>query len=224
MDKPQLLLTADGSHTVLQPLHNITYHSRHGAIQESMHVFIDAGLRFIAKKKKPIRILEMGLGTGLNALLSYREAVNRRFFIDYQSIEAYPLDWELIQKLNYPTRLQDPAASDFLASIHRALPDITLQLSPYFRFTLQKINLQDFYSAEYFDLIYYDAFAPEAQPELWTEEIFGRLIACSKSGACLVTYCSKGVVRRAMQSAGWIVTKLPGPPGKREMVRAVKPD
>jgi tRNA U34 5-methylaminomethyl-2-thiouridine-forming methyltransferase MnmC len=220
--KPELMITNDGSHTVSLPDKQVMYHSRHGAVQESMHVFIKAGLHHICNNKQTIRVLEMGLGTGLNALLTCMEADLKKISIDYHSIEAFPLGWVFAEQLNYPAFLDNPNALGILEKMHTATPSETMDISSFFRYTLHHTNLQDFSFPEVFDVIYFDAFAPEAQPELWTEDIFRKLCSMTLPGGCLVTYCSKGIVRRAMQAAGWTVTKLPGPPGKREMVRAIK--
>ena len=215
-----LVLTEDGSHTVSVPDSNLTFHSRHGAIQESKHVFIDAGFRY-AKDIFPheaLSILEMGFGTGLNAFLT---AIEAKAFVEpirYTSIDAYPLEMVTTTALNYPDKL---GHEDIFNAI---------QLSPWNSsspihetFTLEKdiADLLDFRCREQFHLVYFDAFPPQEQPELWTEEVFARLGSCMYPGAALVTYCSKSSVRRAMQAAGWHVEKLPGPRGKREMVRAL---
>jgi tRNA U34 5-methylaminomethyl-2-thiouridine-forming methyltransferase MnmC len=220
--KPELIITGDGSHTVSLSDGNVMYHSRHGAVQESMHVFIGAGLHYVWNLKTNIRILEMGLGTGLNALLTCMEADRQCKSTDYHCIEAFPIGWPLVAQLNYPDFLNTPDASLFLEKIHTLAPEVPFFISPFFSFTLHHTVLQDFVSPEKFDLIYFDAFAPETQPELWTEEIFKKLFCMTAPGGILVTYCSKGIVRRAMQAAGYTVDKLPGPPGKREIVRAIK--
>lgn len=218
-----LILTKDGSHTVAVPEMNVTYHSIHGAIQESMHVFIDAGFRESIKKHgtgKSIRILEMGLGTGLNALLTLVEAEKMRHLVYYSSIELYPLSMEDVESLNYCEQLGRKELQPVFEKIHSSAWDTQVRITESFLLTKKKVGLNDFAGSDLFDLVYFDAFAPTAQPELWTEEVFVKLYSMMHKSGLLVTYCSKGDVRRAMQAAGFIVEKIPGPPGKREMVRA----
>jgi len=216
----QIILTRDGSHTIEIPDLKVTYHSHHGAIQESMHVFIQEGLRHItAITEEGLNIFEMGFGTGLNAFLTALEARQIERKINYTAIETSPLDTTVIEQLNYGTT---PSERDFFLSIHNVPWEQSCSIAPFF--TIKKLNrsLLEWQPDTDFNLVYFDAFAPGAQPELWTREVFEKIYACLKSGGVLVTYCSKGEVRRAMQAAGLQVEKLPGPPGKREMVRARK--
>jgi tRNA U34 5-methylaminomethyl-2-thiouridine-forming methyltransferase MnmC len=218
----QLITTADGSHTVLVPEWNVTYHSRHGAVQESQHIFIAAGLQPLLQQQRPcIRIFEMGFGTGLNALLSFAAAAAAQQNIHYTAAEAYPLDAAEALPLNYCNQLQRPDLSSIFQQLHQCAWNQPQQLASFF--TIEKINstLQAI-TLPPVDLIYYDAFAPSAQPELWTTGIFAKIFAATAPGGVLVTYCSKSDVRRALQLAGFRVEKLAGPPGKREMVRAWK--
>lgn len=204
--KRELLLTADGSHTIAIPDLKVTYHSTHGAIQESLHVFIQAGLQVI--QAPLVRIFEMGFGTGLNALLTMKYAT---IPVYYYSVERFPLTEEEVAGLSYGNTLhQHPWNEDVKISE---------------QFTLHKAHgsLLAITPLQTFHLIYYDAFAPAAQPELWTKEVFEKLYSFLEPGGILVTYCSKGDVRRAMLAAGFIVEKLAGPPGKREMLRARRP-
>lgn len=220
------VITKDGSHTIHLPELDVTYHSRHGAISESRHVFIEAGLKFraIHPYESPLKILEMGFGTGLNALLSLDLAEKEALPLHYTAIEAFPLPAVLAGALNYTDLLQQPGLEDRFAELHRAPFDKDLPISPHFILKKLKGKIQDLLPQwnSAFDLIYYDAFAPLAQPELWTPTIFEQLYKASKKDGILVTYCSKGDVRRAMMAAGFVVSKLPGPIGKREMLRAVK--
>jgi tRNA U34 5-methylaminomethyl-2-thiouridine-forming methyltransferase MnmC len=213
-----IIPTADGSHTISIPEMNVTYHSHHGAVQESLHVFIEAGLRHAWQRKEgPLRILEMGLGTGLNALLTMREAEKSQWLIHYTALELYPLqqqEWQGLQFLQIENEMQ------WLQEIHESCWSKDVPLNPYFTLRKEQQDLRMFTTTEQFDLVYYDAFAPSAQPELWTEAIFRKLFDLMNEGGVLVTYCSKGDVRRAMQAAGFQVQKIPGPKGKREMVRA----
>lgn len=208
--------------TIAVPELNVTYHSKHGAIQESMHVFIEAGLRQLLHRQETITIFEMGFGTGLNALLTLIEAINHQQKIYYQAVEAFPLEKEIFAQLNYCGQLQHPECTTFLDTLHMAPWNEPIQLNPWFTLQKDHITLFNCSAAQPVNLIYYDAFAPNAQPELWTVDAFSRLYNMLTAGGILVTYCSKGDVRRAMQAAGFIVEKIPGPPGKREMVRATK--
>jgi tRNA U34 5-methylaminomethyl-2-thiouridine-forming methyltransferase MnmC len=217
-------LTTDGSHTVAIPSLDITYHSRHGAINESLHVFIEAGLNYWLQQHntKSVRIFEMGFGTGLNALLTYMEAAKNNLDIHYSSIEQFPLEKEIVASLNYCDTLQRTDLTEPFISLHTAAWNEDVQISPFF--TLHKIqaSLIESQFSQKFDVIYYDAFAPNAQPELWTAEVFKKLFDAMNENGALVTYCSKGDVRRALIAAGFNVSKIPGPPYKREMLRAVK--
>jgi tRNA U34 5-methylaminomethyl-2-thiouridine-forming methyltransferase MnmC len=217
--KRHLQLTADGSHTIQIDELNVTYHSKHGAIQESRHVFIDAGISYLhqVKQLNEYRILEMGFGTGLNALLTAIFADQMNVHINYHSVEAFPLTADEVAMLNYGTLLQQVS---FFSQMHAAPWNTATPIHPKFELNKHYCELSSFITQEPFHIIYYDAFAPTAQPELWTVEVFEKLYRLLKPEGLLVTYCSKGVVRRAMEAAGFRVTKLQGPPGKREMVRA----
>ena len=221
-----IIKTGDGSDTITIPEMNVSYHSKHGAIQESMHVFIEAGLRYVINQSpiEPINIFEMGFGTGLNAFLTAIEASNKKTKVYYVGVEQYPLTKEEVSTLNYTETLKN---TELFQTVHQCRWNENIELNEFF--TLRKIN-NDFinYStkvlseAEGFSIIYYDAFAPTAQPELWTEEVFKKLYSMLLPGGILITYCSKGSVRRAMQAGGFTIEKIPGPAGKREMVRAIK--
>jgi len=219
--KRRIQLTADGSHTIQIDDLQVTYHSKHGAIQESRHVFIDAGLTYLHQTKNlsEYRILEMGFGTGLNALLTAIFSDQMDVSIKYHSIEAFPLTADEVSSLNYGNLLQQESIFSLLYTANWNTPTL---IHPKLELHKQFCKLADFVSDEQFNIIYYDAFAPTAQPELWTVEVFQQLYQLLEPGGILVTYCSKGVVRRAMEAAGFRVTKLQGPPGKREMVRAFK--
>jgi len=218
----KLIITKDGSHTISVPEMKVTYHSVHGAIQESMHVFIQAGLRdsgvfdFLGVN----HVLEIGFGTGLNALLTLIEADKQKNRIYYTAIELYPLNEAEISSLNYCEQLNKPNYKRLFEKMHQGEWEEMFEITDYFRLTKIKCSLPDFSSGNSFFLIYFDAFAPNAQPELWTKEVFEKLYNMMTEGGRLVTYCSKGDVRRAMQAAGFNVVKLPGPAGKREMLRA----
>lgn len=218
----QLILTDDGSHSVVMRDMNVTYHSTHGAIRESQHVFIGAGLNRVKEifPHEPLHMLEMGFGTGLNAFLTAIEAYRHPYPISYSAIEAYPLEMATAAALNYPDYL---GHEDIFSNLHVAPWNAAVSIHDSFSIYKLATDLLDYTCRDKFHLIYFDAFAPEAQPQLWTEAVFHKLAGCMHPGGILVTYCSKGIVRRAMQAAGWQVAKLPGPPGKREMVRAVYP-
>jgi tRNA U34 5-methylaminomethyl-2-thiouridine-forming methyltransferase MnmC len=221
--KTELITTADGSHTLYLPEIDEHYHSTFGAIQESQHIFIDAGLKNC--KNKTLTIFEVGFGTGLNALLTQIESERDNLQIHYITIEKYPLNKTIWQSLNYPLLQYQECASVF-SKIHEAQFNATTSVSNHFQ--LQKIK-GDFTQFEFtslpgIDLIYFDAFSPDKQPEMWTKEIFSALFNCCNPGAIMATYCAKGIVRRSMQEAGFKTERLPGPPGKREMLRAIKPE
>jgi len=219
----RLLLTKDGSYTVTVPEQKVTYHSIHGALQESRHVFINAGLLpAIQLKKRNLSILEVGFGTGLNALLTAIEVEKTETSVYYVALEPYPLEYEKVLLLNYCQLLGRTDLQEDFTTLHRCEWDKSISFTEYMLVHKSGNSLETFLHATKFDLIYYDAFAPAAQPELWTQEVFLKLFSLLYTGGLLVTYCSKGDVRRAMQSAGFRVEKIPGPAGKREMIRAGK--
>lgn len=223
MMEREIMITADGSVTIAIPELNVTYHSKHGALQESMHVFIEAGLKPLLHRQETICIFEMGFGTGLNALLTLMEAEKHQQKIYYQSVEAFPLEKEMVARLNYCEQLQRPELKPLFEQLHASPWNQPITLTPWFALQKNNTTLFNLSTNQLFNLIYYDAFAPNAQPELWTVDAFTHLFSMLMEGGILVTYCSKGNVRRAMQAAGFTVAKIPGPPGKREMVRAGKP-
>lgn len=219
--------TQDGSHSLISPQFGEAYHSRHGAIQESMHVFIGHALEYAAYRKKQVNIFEMGFGTGLNAWLSLLFAQQHNLPIHYQTIEQFPVDSETVNKLNYHKanipelgKLENNK-SQFL-KLHNSSWGEKETITPNFFLSKHKIDLNNFQLKEKVDIIYYDAFAPEAQPELWTQAIFEKMKAMLCEQGILTTYCAKGYVRRNLKAAGFTVERLEGPPGKREMLRAQK--
>lgn len=204
--------SADGSPTLWVPELNEHYHSIHGALTESQHVFIDAGLKAI--DKTTVRILEVGLGTALNAALTAQQQGERT--IDYVALEKFPLTSEEVNSL---VDAEDTLSRALLTTVH----NVKTAIQPGFDFTLLVEDLRNFKSSQdSFDLIYFDAFAPSAQPELWSDEVFENMFNLLSPGGALVTYCAKGVVKRSMKKAGFRVEALPGPPRKREMTRAWK--
>ena len=222
----EIIKTADGSHSIYLKDLDEHYHSIHGAIQEAKHVFMKMGVSHIASTlpnaSTPIHILEIGLGTGLNAFLTFVEARKAGLTIKYTALEAYPISPELADKLNYVELLNGQNDRSIYNRIHSAEWNETIAFSD--QFTIRKIKntLQAVIFEDSYDLIYFDAFGPRVQPEMWTEDIFTKLYAVTKPNGCLVTYCAKGEVKRTLKKVGFTVETLQGPPGKREMVRATK--
>ena len=215
--KREIIITSDGSTTIHLPAWNEQYHSKHGAIQEAYHVFIKHGLEYVSLEK--IAVLEIGFGTGLNCFITYLES-NRE--IEYVGVEAYPIAGEEINKLNYVSELKAEDNSSVFNKIHKVSWETRHQIQENFYLTKRQQFFKDIEDVEAFNLIYFDAFGARVQPELWTEEIFEKMFKALKSGGVLVTYAAKGSVRRAMEAVGFLVERLPGPPGKREMLRAIK--
>ena len=193
----------------------------HGALQESLHVFIRNGLQVCSAN--PLRILEMGFGTGLNALLTALEDTTAHSEIRYTALEAFPLQKEEWEKLNYPSLLDHPEAKTVMDRLHICPWGTYQSIRNGFKLRKLEMDFLDFSESEAYDLIYFDAFGARVQPELWTEHMFVRMYEAAAPGGVLVTYAAKGSVRRAMLAAGFAVERLPGPPGKREMLRATCP-
>ncbi|MBK6965933.1 MAG: tRNA (5-methylaminomethyl-2-thiouridine)(34)-methyltransferase MnmD [Bacteroidales bacterium] len=218
-DLPAILITEDGSSTVFSQQTGEYYHSVHGAIQESMHVFVEAGLRHIESIEE-IRILEVGFGTGLNCLLSLAEIAKTKTNAAYYALDPFPLDESIAVALNY---CQFPGLGEYqdnFSTMHR-ISEGEVAITPFFKLIRIKLRFEEAcLSPDFFNLVYFDAFSAEAQPELWTPEIFGKIRTSMKAGGVLVTYAAKGSVRRALQESGFCTERLPGPPGKREMLRA----
>ena len=215
----ELRITEDGSHTLFVPDIDECYHSTHGAVQESQHIFIEAGLKEC--KKSEVNVLEVGFGTGLNVFLTMQEAEKMGKKIRFTTLELYPVPIDTALKLNYATEL----APDFklcFEKMHTSPWNKEVQISPFFKLYKSKADFTKIVFSEEYDVIYFDAFSPEKQPEMWTAEQFEKLYKCCNFEGVLTTYCAKGDVRRAMQSAGFKVERLPGPPGKREILRGMK--
>jgi len=206
--------SADGSTTLWVPGLDEHYHSIHGALTESRHVFIEAGLKAI--EKSTIRILEVGLGTALNARLTLEQSHQDGTAIEYDALEKYPLTPKEIETMGRKGLRKE-------APFLNATPRAVTHISEKFNFRLLVEDVKTFKGEQgAYDLIYFDAFAPSAQPDLWTDEIFKNMYDLLKPGGALVTYCAKGVVKRSMKASGFEVEALPGPPRKREMTRAWK--
>lgn len=223
----ELFLTSDGSHSVLFRELNASYHSVHGALAESQHVFIEAGLHNVVKhsnnneqSSSRLSIFEMGMGTGLNLLLTYIGAEKLQQEVYYLTVEKFPLEKQITDQLNYCGLLHRPELQKIFNSIHSSAWNQPYNLSSWFCLHKQQIALEDIKIDQRFNLVYYDAFAPSAQPELWSLSIFQKIYKMLLPGGVLVTYCSKGEVRRNLIASGFGVEKLPGPPGKREIIRA----
>jgi len=216
---PEIVTTEDGSHSIYVQALDEHYHSVHGAFTESQHVFIEAGLKQL--KNSHIRILEMGFGTGLNALLTFVEANKSNISIYYTGIEKYPLERTITDSLNYESII-DPAWKGMFKLIHDSQWQQEVLIKPGFILKKVQCDMHEMGEVDEFDLVYFDAFAPEKQPELWTEDLFNHIFLSMRSNSILTTYSSKGTVRRNLEAAGFRVEKIPGPPGKREMTRAYK--
>ncbi len=219
MAQPELIITKDGSHTFYISALNEHYHSHFGAVQESKFVFIEAG--FNSCSKKEMAIFEVGFGTGLNAWLTAIEAQKQQKKVVYHSIEKFPLDYSTIRQLNYPG-FCEKKFSPLFYQIHRAEWDKQEQINEYFSLFKIKADWENYNFKNDFNLIYFDAFAPEVQPEMWSEAVFAKLYQAINLGGFLVTYSCKGIIKRRLSNTGFIWEKLPGPPGKREILRAQK--
>lgn len=222
--KRKIVITADGSSTIHLPEWDEQYHSKHGAIQEAYHVFIKHGLQhfYDIGNSDQISILEIGFGTGLNAFITLLEAKKLNIKIDYFGVEGYPVAIEEIVQLNYPSQLKSETNESLFKTMHEVSWEEKHVISNSFLLTKQNRFFSEIKEQDIYNLIYFDAFGARVQPELWTETIFKRMYDSLKENGVLVTYAAKGSVRRAMQAVGFKVEKLPGPPGKREMLRATK--
>ena len=218
--KRRIIKTADGSTTIHLEEWDEQYHSKHGAVQEAYHVFIKSGLDIV--EAKHISLLEIGFGTGLNAFITYLEGEKRKISIEYVGVEAYPVSLDEVGQLNYVKELKAEGHQGVFDKMHALSWGEVQKVSPRFSLTKQQKMFSEIEDEDRYDLIYFDAFGARVQPELWTEAVFGLMYTALKKSGILVTYAAKGSVRRAMQAVGFMVERLPGPPGKREMLRAVK--
>lgn len=218
----ELEITQDGAHTLYSADFDATYHSKYGAIQEAQTVFINAALAEKMEHQLPISILEVGFGTGLNALLSFVLAQEKDVAIHYTTFEAFPISREMYLQLNFPTLIPNLDAATILQEMHECEWSKPIHIG---KGTFTKYNalIQTIHFHNQFDIIYFDAFAPSTQPELWETPIFQKMFDTLKPNGILTTYCAKGQVKRNLKAAGFIIESLPGPIGKREMTRAKKP-
>jgi tRNA U34 5-methylaminomethyl-2-thiouridine-forming methyltransferase MnmC len=225
MEGVEIIVTSDGSHSILNRSLHETYHSRHGAVQESTHVFIKNGLDYLVASRYAveIRILEVGFGTGLNALLTLEQSAHRELRINYTALEPYPLGEKIWRELNYVHGRDD--LKEFFARLHSARWEVDETISSHFILHKTRRRLQDvLIPNEHFHLIYFDAFAPNKQPEMWELQSLTKVVNAMTCGGALVTYCAKGQLKRDLRSLNLLVETLAGPPGKKEMVRAIKQD
>ena len=220
--KQQIITTADGSKTIYLPEWNESYHSQHGAILEAKHVYIQAGLdfRFKNHSDKALNILEIGFGTGLNAFLSSIYAKQNLIRLNYQAIEKFPLSDQVINDIDYAQALK--ADIDDFKKLHEIEWERSIEINRFFKLKKLKADLITFKSQNQFDIVYFDAFGPRVQPELWAKPILEKLYNMMSENGVWVTYSCKGSVRRDLQSIGFEVEKISGPPGKRDMLRAFK--
>jgi len=215
----KLIITADGSHTLYVPGMDEHYHSRFGAMTESQHIFINAGLASLPQRE--VSILEVGFGTGLNALLTAVYAGRENKSISYTSLEKTPLDASIISQLNYGA-LAGEGGQDLFTAIHDAPWNSPARITDWFTLEKRVSDLTADEQTGIYDLIYFDAFGPDKQPEMWSEAVMRRIAAVSRPGSVLVTYSAKGTLKRMLRMLEFEVTLLPGPPGKRVITRAVK--
>lgn len=216
---PTLIVTKDGSHSLLNEELNETYHSTHGAIQESIYVFIEKGLReFASGGSRAIRVFEVGFGTGLNALLAFQFSQTEQIDVTYTTLEPYPLDKEIWSQLNYA---DSPGKRDVFNELHGISWNTRHDLADRFSFRKDQAKIEDvLLPAGVFDVVFFDAFAPSKQPYMWTKDILLKIYDAMAVGGIFVTYCAKGQLKRDLRDLGFAVETHPGPPGKKEMIRA----
>jgi tRNA U34 5-methylaminomethyl-2-thiouridine-forming methyltransferase MnmC len=215
----RFIVTEDGSHSLFSAQYHQQYHSLQGALKESEHIYINLGLLPVLENAAgPVHVFEMGFGTGLNAFLAWKLADRLHKQIYYTSVEAFPVTSGEASLLNYET---STGQTGFM-QLHNSPWSVQNNISDYFSFRKEHIRLEEFNSGEVFDVIFYDAFDPRAQPELWKEEIFSKIAAQTRDGGVLVTYSSKGIVKRALAAAGFKVERHRGPGRKFHILKAIK--
>ncbi len=219
MRKIEIRQTADGSNTLYLPDLDETYHSSHGAVQEAMHVFIHHGLTFLGQDKKMISVFEMGFGTGLNALLTAEWAQNHKRTIQYFGVELHPIPEEIWIEMDY---VQEKSAIELYSKIMSVEWGANQEITPNFHLRKIEQDIHQLQIDEQVDLIYFDAFGPRAQAEMWELPVLNKMNELLKPGGIFVTYCAQGQMKRNLKSLGFQLESLPGPPGKREMTRAIK--
>jgi tRNA U34 5-methylaminomethyl-2-thiouridine-forming methyltransferase MnmC len=217
----EIILTKDGSHSIYNSELNETYHSVGGALQESQFIYIDAGLKTVLTSKRKISVFEVGFGTGLNAVLTLKEAINKQIEIDYTTLEPFPLPEEIVKGLNYPSMFQDVFLKEKFYDLHSSQWNTRNQIVPYFNFMKVQQTIEEYTSQSKFDIVYFDAFAPSKQAEIWDLNNLKKVKELLKEGGILITYCSSGKFKRDLKEAGFVIESLPGPLGKREITRAI---
>jgi tRNA U34 5-methylaminomethyl-2-thiouridine-forming methyltransferase MnmC len=220
MNKKEVVITSDGSSSLFLPEWNESYHSKHGAIQEAKHVFIDNS--FSLSLKNPLHIMEIGFGTGLNALLTLYECHNTNKIVYYTGVEAYPVSTEILHALNYSQLIEKEKDNKYFEKLHQTEWAGFYEIDSSFHLQKRKQFFDQIDDIEAFDIIYFDAFGFRVQPELWSENMFLKMFRALKNEGILVTYACRTPIKKAMEAAGFHTEKLPGPPGKREMLRAIK--
>lgn len=218
--KKEIILTKDGSSSIFLPELNETYHSRFGAIQEAKHVFIKNGLSLFDDKS--VSILEIGFGTGLNAFITFLETLETNQNINYVGVEAYPVEVEMVKNLNYVSALNATTYQSIFDGMHLSDWELENKIATHFNLTKRNQKFEEISDSNAFNLIYFDAFGFDVQPELWNEVIFQKMYDALLPSGVLVTYACRTSIKKAMLSAGFRIEKLPGAPGKREMLRAFK--
>jgi tRNA U34 5-methylaminomethyl-2-thiouridine-forming methyltransferase MnmC len=219
-----LFITEDGSHSIYSEQFGVAYHSTHGAIQETQHIFIESALRYFVQQKAvdKIKILDIGFGTGLNVFMTFLEGINKGLDIDITTVEAYPLSISTVEQLNYAELLNVSQYDAVLKQLHTLNWSEKHAISNSFSIQKHLLDFKEIDFTDTFDIIYYDAFSPESQPELWESEMLQRMYDALKNGSILTTYCAKGSFKRALKSVGFQIENIAGPRGKREITRAFK--
>jgi tRNA U34 5-methylaminomethyl-2-thiouridine-forming methyltransferase MnmC len=217
-----LYKTNDNSDTLYNSELDETYHSRNGAVEESLYVFLKQGFELASTQKQKIKVLEIGFGTGLNTILTAQKAAEMNAMCEYVALETNPLDIGLIERLNYHQFLK-PEFVPIFKRMHQCGWDTWQNINPYFNLYKANTGVHQFKHNQLFDVVYFDAFGPDKQPEMWTANVFANVYKHLNSGGIFVTYSAKGEVKRTLKNIGFDVARLPGPPRKRHMLRAIKP-